>query len=282
MALDGIDGLDLLQRISTNDVSKLEIGEHVETVLTNEKGRIVDLLIVHRKSPTSLIISGLSNQSEKLADVIGKFIVMEDTTLKLLSGDWIQYLTFNLQDYGVIADIAEPNMIALRLEHSSAKQVLFIAEKLSSRHLDSAFTQRGIKVCTKEQYEDYRIVNGIPGHPNEISLQFNPLEVGLESQISFTKGCYVGQEVIARLDTYQKTQKRIRRFLLSKMPYRLPTTLFTQEREEVGILTSCTSSSIQNGRILGLGFVAPNQDGRELSYLLQQDGVYGLAKVIPN
>ena len=54
-----------------------------------------------------------------------------------------------------------------------------------------------------------RIEAGIPGPEAELNDRVNPLEAGLEEFVSFTKGCYVGQEVIARLDTYDKVQRRL-------------------------------------------------------------------------
>ena len=45
----------------------------------------------------------------------------------------------------------------------------------------------------------------------------NPLECGLKQYVSFTKGCYIGQEVIARLDTYDKISKHMVGFKFDKM-----------------------------------------------------------------
>jgi len=277
--LEGTDGLDLLQRISTNDVSKVKIGEHIETVLTNEKGRIVDLLNIYRRSSNSLVLAGSSNQTKMLSEWIGRFIVMEDASLKSVNDSQVQYLVFDLRDESIIADIAKHNIVALRHEHSYAHQVLFLADKSSRHHLESTLEQHGIRSGTLEQYEIYRIEHGLPGYPNEISLQYNPLEIGLESRVSFSKGCYVGQEVIARLDTYQKTQKRLQRIILSDIPDRVPTNLLTPEREEAGILTSWCRSQNPVKRILGLGLVTPRHEGGQLVYSIQRDDFEGRADI---
>ena len=60
-----------------------------------------------------------------------------------------------------------------------------------------------------EAYEALRVGLGAPSYDRELSEAYNPLETGLWGSISFTKGCYIGQEVIARLDTYQKVQKHL-------------------------------------------------------------------------
>ena len=52
-----------------------------------------------------------------------------------------------------------------------------------------------------------RVSFGIPEYGPELGEPFNPLEAGLIGSVDFTKGCYIGQEVVARLDSYKKVQK---------------------------------------------------------------------------
>jgi folate-binding protein YgfZ len=62
---------------------------------------------------------------------------------------------------------------------------------------------------------DYvRVSNGVPIAGRELTADVNPLEAKLHHLIDFDKGCYVGQEVIARLDTYDKVQRELIRFTL--------------------------------------------------------------------
>ena len=66
----------------------------------------------------------------------------------------------------------------------------------------------------KKAYEIFRIKNGIPKFPNELNDEFNPHEVNLSCDVSPDKGCYIGQEVIARLQTYDKVQKKMKGLLI--------------------------------------------------------------------
>jgi folate-binding protein YgfZ len=54
-----------------------------------------------------------------------------------------------------------------------------------------------------------RIERGVPAFGSELNEDHNPLEAGLIDSISFNKGCYVGQEVVARLNTYDKVRRRL-------------------------------------------------------------------------
>ncbi|MEK6755238.1 MAG: hypothetical protein AABZ02_03705, partial [Bacteroidota bacterium] len=108
-----------------------------------------------------------------------------------------------------------------------------------------------------DHYEEFRVLHAIPRYPNELSELYNPLETNLGTFISWTKGCYIGQEVIARLDTYKKVQKRLVRLLLDEVPDSLPQPLHS-EQGEAGTITSAikprTGQSAQ-----GLGYVRTTQ-----------------------
>jgi tRNA-modifying protein YgfZ len=280
LRLDGTDGLDLLQRISTNDLSKLKVGEHTETILTTDKGRILDILLVFRASSNSLILAGASNVSGQLSDWIGRFIVMENVKLHSLADERIQFLLFDLQKNDVIADLTKQNVIVFQRKHQLKRCVICVVERATKSHLESLLLGHGISPADTTQYETYRIRQRIPGYPGEISPLFNPLEVGLESLVSFTKGCYVGQEVIARLDTYQKTLRSLRQLILTGPPDSLPVELFTQEREKAGVLTSFERPSDAMEQICGLGVIQPNLDKKHLIYSQGKDDFGGIAEVV--
>lgn len=62
-----------------------------------------------------------------------------------------------------------------------------------------------------EAFESYRIGRGWPRFPTEIGEDYIPLEAGLRGAVSFKKGCYIGQEIIARMDSRNQVAKRLMR-----------------------------------------------------------------------
>ena len=58
-------------------------------------------------------------------------------------------------------------------------------------------------------YQDMRIRAGYPGFPNEINEDHIPLEAGLLGAVSFSKGCYIGQEIIARMQSRGQLARRL-------------------------------------------------------------------------
>ena len=88
--------------------------------------------------------------------------------------------------------------------------------------------------------------------PNEINDLTNPYEVELISNVSFTKGCYIGQEVIARLDTYDKIQRQLIILSSNEFSDNLQPDIYDAEQNVVGQFTSLSSFSKS---IFGLALV---------------------------
>ncbi|GIS65121.1 MAG: hypothetical protein CM1200mP3_13690 [Chloroflexota bacterium] len=87
-----------------------------------------------------------------------------------------------------------------------------------------------------------RIERGIPESGFELTEEYNPLEVNPKNHISFNKGCYVGQEVVARLDTYDKVKRRLVGLTWrDEMIFESGANIF-YDGDNIGTLTSTTKS----------------------------------------
>ncbi|MFI5211755.1 MAG: glycine cleavage T C-terminal barrel domain-containing protein, partial [Ignavibacteria bacterium] len=114
----------------------------------------------------------------------------------------------------------------------------------------------GLTEITNEVYEIKRVEYGIPAFGKEMTELTNPLECGLNRYVSFTKGCYIGQEVIARLDAYDKISKHmvgIRSEIEIPIGGSKGDVKLLADNKECGFVTS-SSISDKFGNI-GLGFV---------------------------
>ena len=280
MKLEGPDGLDLLQRISTNDMRVLGLGEHVQSVLTNEKGRVIDVVTVLKTGTESLLLAGMSDDELTLVKWIEKFIVMENVQLASLSKNKTQILLFNIMDMNTSPNLSIKNAHILKLKPLNWKRSLLIVDTQVQEETLAILDANGFVKSTVEDYDLYRLEEGIPGFPNEISTQFNPIEIGLQSLVSFSKGCYVGQEVIARLDTYDKVRRSLRRMTLSVPPRQLPADLNNSVGEKAGILTSYGRSKGHDSGILGLGLVRFDVGDQALSYVTEEGQREGKASIL--
>jgi folate-binding protein YgfZ len=104
-------------------------------------------------------------------------------------------------------------------------------------------------------YDMLRIEQSIPVLHKEITDKVNPLECGLRHTVSFTKGCYIGQEVIARIDSYNKLQKKLVGYYFDKpLDTDISCGSIIQNEKEIGWTTSHTYSH-SYGRYIALGFI---------------------------
>lgn len=124
-------------------------------------------------------------------------------------------------------------------------------------YIVSQETPFNIQLIGSEASEYYRIEKGFPGVPNELNDLYNPHELYLNKLINGTKGCYIGQEVIARLETYDKVQKKLVhvRFLENyNNEVQLPAPLFDEASNEIGTLTS-VNPELPGKKQLGLALI---------------------------
>jgi folate-binding protein YgfZ len=90
----------------------------------------------------------------------------------------------------------------------------------------------------------------------ELTEDYNPLEAGLWESISFNKGCYIGQETITRLNTYQGVKQQLWGIRLQGSA--TPGTPITVGDDKVGILTSLVDTAAGP---LGLGYIRTKAGG---------------------
>ena len=271
----GTDALDLLNRLSTNEVVGLEPGQGVPTILTTDKGRILDVIIVVNAGEHVLLLTSPGMQ-EPVIEFLDKYTIMEDLTVEDVSSATAALAVWGPKSQERLAKAANADLSGLQPYHSLGTEVggrpvrliSYSFAGLPGYYLISAvedasavwqsLAAAGITPMGAEASEKARIAQGMPAHGSEMSEDFNPLEAGLIGAIDFTKGCYIGQEVIARLDTYKKVQKYLVKLAFVDGSSVAPGALLTQEGKPVGKVTSVASDP-SSGQNIGLGYVRTAQ-----------------------
>jgi folate-binding protein YgfZ len=185
----GKDVFDLLDRISTNAIKALPMDASATTILINEKARIVDILTIFKRSETAALIV-----SQNYADTIAwidRFVFTEDISFRQLT------------EQAVLA-MPKQNTLAYPNQISGLSFTYIVLEKAT---LQDVLAKEKIELKSAAEFTQFRIEQCIGSLGYEYVADFIPLEVALLDAIDFKKGCYIGQEVIARLDTYKKVSK---------------------------------------------------------------------------
>jgi len=225
---NGPDLLPLLNRLSTGAVADLDEGEGRPTVLTTPKGRIVDRLFVHRVDRRKVLLVGGRDCGERVLSHIARYTFAERTELSDATAETVQFVLIGpASERALSAVVADPPAAHHVLSASLAGQSVHIlgqdgfagsgysivAESAAAGVVWDALVEalgheRGVP-AGRHALESYRLLRGIPTSGHELTEEHNPLEAGLEDAVSFDKGCYVGQEVVARLNTYEKVSRLI-------------------------------------------------------------------------
>ncbi len=218
LVVTGSDAIDLLNRLSTNDLEQLEPGHGISSVLTTNKGRIIDLLRVLHRGDDLLVLTSPGTQW-KVADWIDFYTFTEDVSVKDVTGDTSERLYIGEQVAELLAEEGYlPNSLDANLSHvqtgdNDAQTTVVRADlgELSAYRLiasaDRPPPDFGLQTLDDKDFRALRIEQAIAAYPAEMNEDRNPLEANLKPHINFNKGCYIGQEVVARLNTYDRVQR---------------------------------------------------------------------------
>ena len=263
----GGDALDLLHRLTTKELLTVTPGTARRTVLTSNRGRVIDVFLVAHASENTLLLISDSKDPTRTISAIDYFTIAEDSELKDLSESYARISLIGPKTREVVASVLGINIDSdkvlsmdyhgseVTFSSDTSRGVNWVDVVIDSPEvgLVSELLSGGAVETNSDNFELFRILHEIPGWDCEYGDHANPIEAGLYSLIDFDKGCYVGQEVIARLDTYDKVQRSVK-VLESKSPLAKGAKL-TSGSKLAGIVTSPSSLASLDGRYLSLALV---------------------------
>jgi tRNA-modifying protein YgfZ len=247
--VSGEDRLRFLHNQSTADFNALKSGSSCNTVFVNSTGRTIDLaLALILENAVLLMVS--PGQGNSIFQLLDRYIFFADKVT-------IQETT--QASFSLIGPQSLQILASLKAEIPSGFQQTVDIDGISVRIV--ADSGLGLPGCTlfvdtaaacsiwqklvalgaipggEECWEELRIRQGRPAVDRELTTDYNPLEVGLWQNISFTKGCYIGQETIARLNTY----KGVKQYLwgIELEGFATVGSDLILDETKVGTLTSC-------------------------------------------
>ena len=265
--LSGADRLRFLHNQTTNDIQSLKPGQSCDTVFVTSTGRTIDLATAYILEDAILLLVS-PGYSQKLMEWMDRFIFFADKVeLKDITESTIAFSLLGISSDALMdklgVSIAPQSTVSHQLFTLAETEVrvaagsglttpgyTLIADRDRAAALWQSLTEAGAVPLGEQLWQQLRIAQGRPAPGQELTEEINPLEAGLWQTISLSKGCYIGQETIARLHTYKGVKQQLWGVQLSQ-PAEPETPVFSGE-EKIGKLTSCIET--QSGW-LGLAYI---------------------------
>lgn len=218
----GRDRLDLLHRMSTNNLQDLAVGAARPTVLTTPIARIVDLLWVLNLGETALCLAGPGRATAVRRWLAGYIFFRDDVKVLDVSAELGQLGVYGPRA-GAVAGALLPGAEALAEDHALERAGLIVwrGRPLAgdgytllapASQIDALWDQAvaaGAQPAGETAYQWLRLAAGTPEAGHELTEEYIPLEANLWPAVSFQKGCYIGQEIIARMESRGKLARRL-------------------------------------------------------------------------
>ena len=275
--VEDADRIRFLHNQSTNNFEHLQPGQGCDTVFVTSTARTIDLVTAYVLEDTILLL--VSPQCRQpLLDWLERYIFFAD---KVTLND----VTLESTAFSLIGPNSQKRLKALGIDMAAAphaSHALFqiegigvriaagsglalpgytlIVDTTNAAALWQRLTATGAVPLGERVWEQLRITQGRPRPGHELTDDYNPLEAGLWRTISFEKGCYIGQETIARLETYKGVKQHLWGIRLNTLAE--PGSPVTIGNEKVGTLTSITQTA--EGPF-GLAYIRSKVGGKGLN-----------------
>ena len=260
--VSGAEAVQFLNGLITNDVKTLAAGAWMLAAFPNVQGRLLAHARVARPGEEiSFLIDTEAVTREKVFGTLQRFTLAGDFRVKDATGETAQ---FSLQGAGagtiirsVLGDAFTPEarqqqsvasyawretareVVVMRATHTGEDGYDLFCAADDAADLWEALTSAGARPVGFDAFEVLRIEAGEPRHGIDVTDTNVVLEAGLDEAVSYTKGCYVGQEIIARIHWRGHVAKRLAGLILEdELAPGADAKVRTGDGREIGRITS--------------------------------------------
>jgi folate-binding protein YgfZ len=269
--VSGSEAVAFLNGMITNDVKTLEDGAWMLAAFPNVQGRLLALVRVLRIGDSYLFDTEAAT-TNKVVQTLSRFTMAGDfkvtdktrdtACLSVQGGAAAQLIRGALGEQSGILEFnrtvkvpfQDEEVILFRATHTGEDGFDLIASIEAARQLWKSLVGNGAVPVGFDALDVMRIEAGLPRYGVDMDDSTVVLETGLDDAVSFTKGCYIGQEIIARIHFRGHVAKRISGVLIDGGRAKPGDRLLAIEGKEAGRLTSVTYSPLLD-REIALGFV---------------------------
>ena len=225
VAVSGPDHRDWLDRLTSMPVKELPPGRAQWTTLMDAKGKLrADLRVLAAGAPDGLLLELPASHHAALLKLLDMYILRERVTLADLArshrflavlgpqaGDALRAAGLLLPAEGeALAAPGVPGvLVAARSRLFGAPGADLLVEAGAADALAARLREGGARAVSGQALRIRRLEQGVPWFAEDLSDGVIPLEAGLDADVSITKGCYPGQEVVARIKNLGQVARRL-------------------------------------------------------------------------
>ncbi len=254
----GAEHLDFLHRMTSNDFHNLQVGYGLEAVFIEQRARILDLATCYRGPDATVLILSPDSRTT-IPTWLDRFIFAEALELADRTDATIMFELIGPRAAALVAEVLGEDLARFhdhQLLDPAVRDNLWLAhtprqagpglrvfgppEAVAA--LWQHFAAAGASPISEHTWEILRVEQGLPQLGRELTQDYNPWEAKLGRAIHLDKGCYIGQEVIARLDTYDKVKQHLVGLRLSAAELPATGQPLHDGKREVGRITSAVHS----------------------------------------
>lgn len=243
IAVWGKEAVQFLDGMITNDVKTLEDGQQMLAAFPNAQGRLLAVVRILRLGDRFLIETEGATR-ESVYNNLFRFTFAGDFIVEDVTEAHVCFDLFNWPQEEEISQYG-PRIGALI-------DTQFVANESADEFRDLLASRSAVQI-SDDLYEILRIESAVPKYSVDMDETTVVPELGLDGLISYNKGCYIGQEIIARIHFRGHVAKQMTGLILSK-DVAAGTELTTPEGKPAGRLTSVTHSP-KLEKTISLGYV---------------------------
>jgi folate-binding protein YgfZ len=239
MELRGDDRASFLHNFCTNNIKRLQPGESCEAFVCNAKGHTLGFVHIYADQQ-SLLIDSAPQQAAKLLAHWDRYLIREKVELLDRSETYAAFLLAGPELATRVAALEQPWRTRLQTVANAPYQAQWLwCEHARRDAARAALTTAGLAPCSADAWELVRVEQAWPEYSVDITEENLPQEVNRTSAaISFTKGCYLGQETVARIDALGHVNQTLTRLLFTGSTIPAPGTELSAGGKVVARITS--------------------------------------------
>src|SRR5215470_7981779 len=281
--LTGEDRVRWLNGMITNNVRELAVGRGMYAFLLNPQGHILADLYAYNPGEFMVVDTDRS-QLEKVLSIFDKYIIMDDVEVENISGNFgmigiagprcrevlepagLQFPELQPLEFAEIV-WQQPSLTLVRGDNPLVGTYELWTAPQHAKNLWQSLINAGARPASTTAVELLRVAAGIPRYGKDIRERDLPQETEQQRALNFSKGCYIGQEIVERIRSRGVVHRKFVGFEIEG-PLPAPGSKVQVDGKDVGEITSAAALPADEGeRKVALGYCRREvgSRGREVS-----------------